>query len=415
MKLFTAAIAFSFVAGAAFAAAAKSVKPPSNEDCLTCHGEADAKRANGRSVFVSKPKFDGSVHGEAGLACVDCHTDLARATDFPHAEKLAPPRCANCHREAVAQYGKSVHSESRRQNGGSLAATCTGCHGTHDILSSQNPSSPTYALNLPSTCARCHGNPDVIRKGHIAIGNVAALYEDSIHGQAVLKSGLVTAPTCKTCHGMHDIRRASDPEAGVSRGNVTAKCGSCHRGIQQKYDQGIHGTLFRSGDKRAPVCTDCHTAHHIRSVELETTRLDVLKECGTCHKESRESFRDTYHGQVTNLGFARIATCSDCHRAHDIFRASDARSSVSASGRVATCQRCHPGTNEKFARYDPHPNPKNRRRDPLLFYAAIFMKWLLVSVMAFFGLHTILWFPRSWRARKEGDRQKLRIEGGEKK
>jgi hypothetical protein len=23
--------------------------------------------------------------------------------------------------------------------------------------------------------------------------------------------------------------------------------------------------------------------------------------------------------------------------------------------------------------------------------------------MAFFGLHTVLWFPRSWRARREGN------------
>lgn len=275
----------------------------------------------------------------------------------------------------------------------------------HDIRSAKDPTSPTYALNLPATCSRCHGNPEVIKKGHIAIGNVAALYEDSIHGKAVLKAGLVTAPTCKTCHGMHDIRRASDPGAKVYRGNVPATCGSCHQGIERQYEEGIHGTLFRSGDKRAPVCTDCHTAHHIRQAEVEAWRLDVTRECGSCHPQSQESFRDTYHGQVTNLGFARIATCSDCHQAHDIFRASDARSTVSAARRAATCQKCHPGTNEKFARYDPHPNPKDRRRDPLLFYTSIFMKWLLVGVMAFFGLHTVLWFPRSWRARHEGNGQ----------
>jgi hypothetical protein len=232
---------------------------------------------------------------------------------------------------------------------------------------------------------------------------------------AVLKSGLVTAPNCKTCHGMHDIRRASDPAAKVFRRNIPATCGSCHQGIERLYEESIHGTLFREGDKRAPVCTDCHTAHHIRRVDLEATRLEVVRECGNCHKESQESFRDTYHGQVTNLGFARIATCADCHKAHDIFRASDPRSTVSAAGRVATCQKCHPGTNEKFARYDPHPNPKNRRRDPFLFYASIFMKWLLIGVMASFGLHTVLWFPRSWRARREGNGRQPPAREGEKR
>lgn len=401
MNSAVAALGLSLFVAAALAAPAGKAAAPSNEDCLTCHGEADAKRANGRSVFVPAAKFASSVHGEAGLACVDCHADLAKTADFPHAEKLAPPRCASCHEAAVAVYGRSIHAQARRRDGGSLAATCSDCHGTHEIRSSKDPASPTYALNLPSTCARCHGNPEVIRKGHIAIGNVAALYEDSIHGKAVLKSGLVNAPNCTTCHGNHDIRRSADSAAKVFRSNVPATCGTCHKGIEKLYEEGIHGALLRSGDRRVPVCIDCHTAHNIRPAEGEVWRLKVLQECGGCHRESRETFRDTYHGQVTNLGFARVATCSDCHRAHDVFRASDPRSTVSASGRVATCRKCHPGVSEKFARYDPHPHPRVRARNPLLFYAAIFMKWLLIVVMASFGLHTVLWFPRSWRARRE--------------
>jgi hypothetical protein len=213
---------------------------------------------------------------------------------------------------------------------------------------------------------------------------------------------------------MHDIRRSADSASKIFRGNIPSTCGSCHQGIERLYREGIHGTLFQKGDKRAPVCTDCHTAHHIRPVEVEAWRLDVIKECGTCHAESQKTFKDTYHGQVTNLGFARIATCSDCHNAHDILPPADPRSTVSAARRVATCQKCHPGANEKFARFDPHPNPKNRERDPLLFYAAIFMKSLLLGVMAFFGVHTVLWFPRSWRTRA-GSGKKPPAPGGEEK
>jgi hypothetical protein len=382
---------------AAAVGAADSSHAPSNEDCLSCHGDKDAARENGKSVFVDQNAFSRSVHGEAGLSCVDCHADLAKATEFPHPEKLEPVQCASCHEEQVTAYSKSVHAEVRRKhNGKSLTAGCVDCHGTHDILSSKDPKSPTYVLNVPATCERCHGNPEVIQKGHIAIGNVGKLYEDSIHGRAVLKSGLVTAPTCETCHGMHDIRRSSDPESSIFRNNIPSKCGSCHQGIEKLYDLGVHGSHFREGDKRAPVCTDCHTAHHIRQADVEAWRLDVTKECGTCHRESIETFRDTYHGQVTNLGYARIATCSDCHRPHDILPAADPNSAVSAANRLKTCQKCHPGASEKFAEYDPHPNPKDRARDPLLYYAGIFMKWLLIGVMAFFGLHTVLWFPAHW-------------------
>ena len=400
-RLIAPALLLALAIDCPIAAGAQKPKPPSDEDCLTCHDDRDAKRSDGRSVFVPVAKVTESVHGQAGVACVDCHADLARAAEFPHPEKLAPARCTSCHESAVADYARSIHAQSRAHDGKSLAATCADCHGTHDIRQTSDPASPTYALNLPSTCARCHGNPEVIRRGHIAIGNVAALYEDSIHGRAVLKSGLVTAPNCKTCHGMHDIRRSSDPESGVVRGRIASTCGSCHEGVRRLYEEGIHGALLRSGDTRVPVCTDCHTAHHIRQVDVEGWRLDVLKECGSCHFQSQETFRDTYHGQVTNLGFARIATCSDCHRAHDILPAKNPRSSVSAGRRAATCQKCHPGTNEAFARYDPHPNSRDRRRDPLLYYAALFMKVLLASVMLFFGLHTVLWFPRSWRARRQ--------------
>lgn len=403
MRITAAALAFSF-AGLAIASPGvkpkPTPKPPSNEDCLSCHGEADAKRADGRSVFVAVPKLEASVHGQAGLACVDCHADLAVVADFPHAEKLAPAQCSTCHEAEVANYGKSIHAAARQKSGNTLAASCADCHGTHEILSAKDAASPTYSLNLPGTCARCHGNLEIIRKGPIAIGNVAALYTDSIHGRALLKSGLVTAPNCKTCHGMHDVRRSSDPASKIFRGNIPSTCGSCHEGIQRLYAEGIHGTLFASGDKHAPVCTDCHTAHAIRRADVDASRLDVLRECGSCHPQSQETFRDTYHGQVTNLGFARIATCADCHAAHDILPPSDPRSTVSAIRRADTCRKCHPGINEKFARYDPHPNPKDRARDPLLFYTAILMKWLVICVMAFFGMHTVMWFPRSWRARR---------------
>lgn len=402
MRLVSAAMVLCLAAGAA---SAEPVEPaaPTNEDCLTCHEDPEAKRANGTSVFVPKDRFSASVHGQAGLACVDCHADLATATEFPHAEKLAPAQCQTCHGDVVAEYGKGVHAMARK-SGGSLAATCADCHTAHEIRSAKDPTSPTYVLNLPSTCGRCHGNADVIRKGHIAIGNVVTLYQDSIHAKALNKSGLVVAPTCKSCHGMHDVQRASDPESKVFRLNVPATCGSCHEGVRHLYDAGIHSAAVRRGNPRAPVCTDCHTAHHIQEATQEAWRLDVVRECGTCHRESLTTYRDTYHGQVTGLGFSRIATCADCHRPHDILPASDPRSSISPLKRAQTCQQCHPGANENFARYDPHADPDDQARNPVLFWASRLMKGLLLGVFGFFGIHTLLWFPRSWKARRDHGR-----------
>jgi cytochrome b subunit of formate dehydrogenase len=161
------------------------------------------------------------------------------------------------------------------------------------------------------------------------------------------------------------------------------------------YRESIHGRQFTAGLFSAPVCIDCHTAHEIRRVEMEAWKLEIVKECGTCHSESLRTFRDTYHGQVTSLGFTRVARCSDCHGAHEVQPARDPRSAVHPDNRVKTCQKCHLAATASFARYDPHADPKNRDRNPILYYAAWFMTLLLVSVFAFFGAHTLLWAVRT--------------------
>jgi len=374
-------------------------KGPTSDDCLACHGDASAVRANNTSVAVDPEKFAASAHGAAGLGCADCHADLAAATEFPHAETLARVDCAPCHDAQVADYRKSVHASSRTKDQKSLAATCIDCHGTHDIRKSEDPTSRTYARNIVTTCVRCHGDPKVVEKAHIPGGDVGGLYKDSIHGKLQAK-GLTVAPTCKTCHGVHDVLAPNDPAAKIFRGNVASTCGTCHKGAQELYESSVHGTQAKAGNVKAPVCIDCHTTHGIRAGDEEKSRLFKLKECGTCHEARLASYGDTYHGQVTSLGFSRIATCADCHRGHDIFPTNDPRSSVNAANRVKTCQRCHPKANENFAKYQPHADPKDPKGNFLLYVMSFFMKWLLVGVFTFFGLHTALWFPRSWKERK---------------
>lgn len=393
-----AVLAAFLAAGTAFAQAPPAQaapKPPTNEDCLACHGDASLKGASGRSVAVLPDVFGASIHGQAGIACVNCHADLAAASEFPHKEKLAPVVCASCHDAPAAQYDVSVHAEARRARPDSVAAACKDCHGTHDIRTSKDPDSRTYHLNLPATCGRCHGNAEIIRRGRIAIGNVVAQFQDSIHGQALSRSGLTVAPDCTACHKAHDIRRKSDPASPVFRTNVPSTCGKCHEGVERRYQSGIHGQALGKGRPDAPVCVTCHSAHQIQRAEGATWKTQVLRQCGTCHPESRRTYRDTFHGQETQLGFMLVATCADCHAAHDIFPKSDGRSTVSSARRLSTCRKCHAGANESFARYDPHGDRHNRARNPLLFYVGKFMEALLIGVFGFFGFHTVLWASRA--------------------
>jgi cytochrome c3-like protein len=388
--------------GTAVPLLAQKAAGPANDTCLACHGDADAKSGTGKSVAVDAKKFAQSVHGGLGLDCVACHADLAKTTEFPHAEKLARVTCATCHDQASSAFDAGIHAQARRQApGSSVAATCVDCHTTHEIRSAKDPESRTYPLNLPDTCGRCHGDPSIIQQGGIRAGNVADLYRDSIHGRAVSRSGLLVAANCTSCHGSHDIRPKDDAHSRVYRANVPSTCGACHGGIKTQFEAGVHGAALAKGETRAPVCADCHTAHKIQRADAVSWQLDVIRECGTCHADKIKTYRDTFHGQVTSLGFVRVATCSSCHGAHAVYAKSDPRSTVSETRLLATCRQCHTSATPGFIRYDPHADKHDKARNPALFYASRFMTWLLAGTFGFFGLHALLWLPRGVIARRQ--------------
>jgi hypothetical protein len=360
--------------------------PPASEDCLACHGEPSNARADGRPIFVEPDTFAQSIH--SFLACVDCHTDLAALIDYPHADRLAPVDCAICH-DAASALATSVHASIPADRGG--PATCGDCHGPpHRIRPSAEPDSPTSHLNVAMTCAQCHGDAaDPARRGP----TVASMFADSIHGQALTRTGLVVAPTCTNCHDSHAIVTRQDPASPVFATNVAATCGSCHAGIHLEYSESVHAAELQNGAS-APHCATCHTAHEIAAPESDQWQLSAVEECGTCHREALATYRDTFHGQVTALGFTPVARCADCHTSHRVLRVTDARSPVSAGNRLVTCQTCHPSATPNFALYEPHANKDDPDRLPVLYYAARLMNGLLIAVFGFFGLHTTLWFLR---------------------
>ena len=154
--------------------------------------------------------------------------------------------------------------------GASGAATCASCHGDHEIVPVKHVDSPVFKLNLPQTCARCHSNDKLTAEYRIGSPQAPANYVDSIHGQALLKMGLIVAPSCNDCHGVHDIKRSVDQSSRTNKANIADTCGQCHVGIEAIYSQSVHGALLAKGDRRGPVCSDCHSAHQIAApVERE--------------------------------------------------------------------------------------------------------------------------------------------------
>jgi hypothetical protein len=423
------------------------MRAAASEECLACHSDPDLTQEIGsgrvRSLFVDPADLERSPHRL--LSCGQCH---AGVTDFPHPEPIPLVRCDGCHRGAREALRKSVHGAALRPGG--RTPTCVTCHGSHQIqppagftvqgcqgchagavrqyqssvhaglpplgdttppscqschgpahsiLSSSDAASPTYHLNLPRTCAGCHADPALASRVGLRTSDVYKLYMDSIHGRALSRKGLLVAANCSDCHGSHEVRRRTDPAARVHRANIPETCGGCHAGILAVYWESIHGETVKSGGSLAPVCSDCHTAHEIQRVEMDPWKLQIVRECGTCHEPSLATYRDTFHGRVTALGYTLVARCSDCHGSHNIFSRSDPRSTLSTERIVDTCGQCHQGATLSFTQYHPHADHRDKARFPILYYTHRFMALLLWGVLGFFGLHTLLWFPRSLKER----------------
>jgi cytochrome b subunit of formate dehydrogenase len=370
-----------------------------NEKCLECHGDKDLTKEtpDGKevSLFVDEKILQSSTHGK--LQCAQCHKDL---TDKHPDDGKAPLAidCATCHKKEVDVYNTSIHGASRAM-GSSGAASCTDCHGKHDMLSARNPHSPTFKLNLSRTCAKCHDNAGISEEYRMRFPDVATQYQDSIHGKAVMKMGLVIAPTCNDCHGIHDIKRSVDRSSPINQANLAKTCGKCHLGIEEKYEKSIHGMLLAKGDSRAPTCNDCHTSHQIETHTNTHFKQASDARCGKCHEESLKHYRDTYHGKAMALGRPNIAddvaACYDCHGDHNILPVSNPESMLSKGNIKATCAKCHPGATEGFTQYAPHANPLDGKKYPALHLTFVLMTALLLGVFAFFGGHTLMWLARS--------------------
>jgi hypothetical protein len=223
---------------------------------------------------------------------VDCHNGIK---DLVH-DPLGPPNCTPCHEQEAKDYATSIHGVSHLL-GASGAANCWDCHGSHDILPVKDPTSPVFKLNQPFTCAKCHSNAGLTKEYEINHPEAAAQNMESIHGRALLKMGLIVAPSCDDCHGVHDIKRAVDRDSPINHANVAKTCGKCHIGVEKIYDQSIHGQLLARGDPRGPVCTDCHTAHDIVNPEGNNFKAISDERCGKCHADRLAHYRDTYHGR----------------------------------------------------------------------------------------------------------------------
>src|SRR5262249_35705127 len=135
----------------------------------------------------------------------------------------------------------------------SKVAVCTDCHGVHDLRAPSDAASKVYPLNVAATCARCHANGEYMKEFKIPTDQFAK-YSGSVHHEAMVVRGDLSAPTCTTCHGNHG---ASPPGIGT----VQNVCSTCHVFQAQLYEKSPHKKAFDSA--ALPGCVVCHSNHGI--------------------------------------------------------------------------------------------------------------------------------------------------------
>jgi hypothetical protein len=197
-----------------------------------------------------------------------------------------PGLCASCHSnvelmrpynipiDQFDQYWQSQHGQALA-SGDQRVATCYDCHGGHKVLNVEDPAATVYPTNEPSMCARCH--EDTTLMGTYGIpADQYSLYQQSVHGVAVLQNQDPRAPTCSTCHGVHG---AAPP--GISE--VATVCGQCHAKTQDYYQQGAHKAGLT--EQGGPGCITCHGQHDVTPPGRELFLGTTDRHCGQCHAE----------------------------------------------------------------------------------------------------------------------------------
>ncbi|MFQ5772310.1 MAG: cytochrome c3 family protein, partial [bacterium] len=192
----------------------------------------------------------------------------------------------------------------------------------------------------------------------------------SVHGIAVLSEQNFDAATCTSCHGSHEIRTMDDPRSPIYWKNVPETCGQCHGQIYEQYTESVHWGATRQGIREAPVCTDCHGEHEVKSPQDPESPVHPLRvsaaTCERCHdselitnqyglpEDRGETFEQSYHGLAIKGGSLAAANCASCHGIHNILPSSDPRSLIHPANLAKTCGTCHQGATANFAKGPVH-------------------------------------------------------------
>jgi predicted CXXCH cytochrome family protein len=283
--------------------------------------------------------------------CVLCHSDSANQS----ADTLFTIPTGNT--TAVAHMNlKEVVEDVHFRRG----VSCAGCHGGdptadlgHDFVKEwpekDRQKNRAWVVQF---CARCHSDPAKMHEFNPSLPtDQLAKFKDSPHGRTLLEKHDDRAPSCVSCHGVHGIRPAKDPQSTVYAQRVPQTCGACHADAKimagftradgsaipttqlAEYRTSVHGhALLERGDLGAPACNTCHGNHAASPAGV----AQVSQSCSLCHSANASLFDGSKH----KIAFDQHhwPECGQCHSNHAIAKTNDL---MLASGPGQLCGDCH--------------------------------------------------------------------------
>ena len=278
------------------------------------------------------------------------------------AQAQAPNTCVDCHSALDAplqvtqdQFAQDIHFQK--------GLTCANCHGGDPTKGDMDAMSKAAGFkgkverkDIPGLCGRCHSDAAYMRQYNPSLRtDQFSQYSTSVHGKLRAKGDDKVA-VCTDCHGVHDLRPASDSRSNVHPLNVAQTCSRCHanaaymKGYSIPTDQFAsygasvhHEALAARGDLSAPTCTTCHGNHGAAPPGVAT----VQNVCSTCHVFQAQLFETSPHKAAFEA--ASLPGCVTCHSNHRIVHPSD---SMLGTGAQSVCINCHTSGDAGYAAAD---------------------------------------------------------------
>lgn len=222
---------------------------------------------------------------------------------------------------------------------------------------------PAQAESDP-VCSDCHGDIDTAASVHNVI-------------------------ECVACH--RNVAESSHPVGPLEPLDGSAVCEACHSEAVGAVARSVHAGRLDCGNCHGPP----HAISGSKTPASPIFRLRQADTCSGCHGSRYLTYRDTFHGRATDLGYVEAAACTDCHGAHRILPAGDPESTIHFENLSETCGACHGSVGAGFLSFKPHLDPRNSEEAGPVYWIWLGMTILLAGVFGFFGLHTLLWLQRS--------------------